>query len=594
MKPQTKKQKRNLIILVIFFSAFSGLGYALNMYFNIFDINNILFALICGVVGILFRLMHKDDDRKYRRGVEHGSARWGRPEDIAPFIDPNGRNNIILTDTESLSMQTHLPQPKQKYERAKNVLVIGSVGTSKTRGFGIPNILQMHSSYVITDPKGEIHHKTKKILKKYGYSVRFLDLKNFNRSMGYNPFDYIVDEKDPAKLADIIVNSTIASAKEKGGGDRFWIDGEKMLYTAIIGYIKFFLPDKSQHNFRTMVNMIRSIKVKETSSSKKYGQDNSENYVIDCFENMRRAMPNHAAVISYDFFMQGADKTLQSFIISCGARLYPLFSEQVLNTLSTDQMSLGTIGDRKTALFIITDATSKTYHFIAAMLYSQMFSTLRDVAETKYEHQGRHLPVHVRCILDEFANMGRIPEFENVISYVRSYRISVNIILQSLSQLKSAYKDDWHTIIGNCQSKLFLGGDDEETLKYFTRVLGKETIDTIDNSQSTGKTGSSSKQYKKQGRELMTTDELARLDGDKCILVLSGTYPFLSRKYRIEKHPRYREMEALNKGTNLIKKPPQSSTSKPPQKRPTSYPSQSKNRQKPQPKQNTRQKPLHK
>ncbi|MCL2854877.1 MAG: type IV secretory system conjugative DNA transfer family protein [Defluviitaleaceae bacterium] len=389
-----EKLKREIITNLIVFVVFAFISFYVNSVFEIVLMNNFWLAGIVGIAAVMLRVLGRDK-RKYRKGVEHGSARFGTKEDIKPYMDKDFRQNIILTATEGLTMNPRPVNPK--YGRAKNTLIFGGSGSGKTRFYVIPNILQMHSSYVITDPKGEIFHSLGKLLKQYGgYDVRVLNLKNFGASMGYNPFDYIKTENDVRKVVDVLVGST--SKKKEGGSDGdFWVDGEKLLYTAVIGYIKFFVKDKSLHNFNTMIDMITSMEVRENDPDFKNDVDKD-------FEAMANVYPNHSAVLAYKSFKQGAGKTLKSFLISCGVRLAPFYPMDVRKTLIHDQMKLETIGDRKTALFIITDATSKTYHFIAAMLYSQMFSALKDRAETKYLNQGQRLPVHVRCILDEFAN----------------------------------------------------------------------------------------------------------------------------------------------------------------------------------------------
>ncbi|MCL2574898.1 MAG: type IV secretory system conjugative DNA transfer family protein [Defluviitaleaceae bacterium] len=552
---------------IVIFAVFGLLSVYLNTTFNLMAIDNVILAVIVGTTAVLLYIFTKDK-RKYRKGIEHGSARWGAREDIFPFMDfyspqtpkntsntksslstkptkppkviiPNkiAKSNIILTATEGLTMTSRPKLPK--HGRNKNVLVFGGSGSGKTRFFGMPNIMQMHSSYVITDPKGELYLFLSKLLKRFGYDVRVLNLKEFDKSMGYNPFDYINKEDDILKVVNVIQNSTTENTKSSADGD-FWTKSEKLLYMALIGYIKFHVKDKTLHNMNTLVDMVTKMEVRENDETFKSQIDKD-------FERIAEMHPNDFAVRQYRKFKQGAGKTLKSIIISCGVRLSVFDIAAVRRVMEQDQMKLETIGDRKTALFIITDDSDTTYNFIAAMLYTQMFNVLINRAETKYASNGNRLPIHVRCILDEFANLGKLPNFQRLISTIRSREISACIIVQSLSQIKEIYKDSMNTIISNCDSKLFLGGDDEETLKYLTRVIGKETIDTMDNSETKGKSGSFSKQYKKQGRELMTTDELARLDGGKCVYILRGVPPFLSEKYDIEAHPVYPFMQKLNK-----------------------------------------------
>jgi len=551
-----EKQKREIISNAIIFAMVAFVVFYINFTLQLVQFNNFILAGATATAFVSIRVMGKDK-RKYRRGIEHGSARWGTSEDMKPYMDTNPRQNVILTATEGLTMNSRPDIPK--YGRNKNMLVFGGAGSGKTRFFCVPNIMQMHSSYVITDPKGELFYSLGKVLEKVGgYDVRVLNLKDFGASMGYNPFDYIKTEDDILRVVNVLQSSTTENTKSSDDGD-FWTKSEKLLYMALIAYIKFHVKDKTMHNMNTLVEMVTSMEVKE-------GDENYKSMVDREFERIEDLYPDDFSVRQYKKFKQGAGKTLKSIIISCGVRLAVFDIQAVRDVMEKDEMKLETIGDRKTALFVITDDTDSTYSFIATMLYFQMFSTLVNRAESKYRFRDGRLPVHVRCILDEFANLGKIPNFHRLIATIRSREISACIILQNLSQLKAVYKEHMNTIIGNCDTKLFLGGDDEETLKYLTRVMGKETIDMMDNSETKGKSGSFSKSYKKTGRELMTADELARLDGGKCLLILRGVPPFLSDKFDVTTHPVYRMM---NGG---IKKPSKGSNTKPRQQKATPRP----------------------
>ena len=493
-----------------------------------------LFDLAVGVAGaVALRLMvycKSKNAKKYRRGVEYGSARWGGPKDIAPYIDPVFDNNILLTQTERLTMNNRPKDPKTA--RNKNVLVIGGSGSGKTRFFVKPNLMQCVSkdyptSFVITDPKGSLIGEVGQLLVRCGYRVKVLNTINFSKSMRYNPFRYIHSEKDILKL----VNTLICNTKGEGekSAEDFWIKSERLLYSALIGYIWYEAPD-DEMNFTTLLEMINASEAREDDPE-------FQSPVDQMFERLEEKDPEHFAVRQYRKFLLSAGKTRSSILISCGARLAPFDIREVRELMEDDELELDTIGDQKTALFLIMSDTDTTFNFILAMVQSQLINLLCDRADDKY---GGRLPVHVRLILDEFANIGQIPNFDKLIATIRSREISASIILQSQSQLKTIYKDAADTIVGNCDSTLFLGGKEKSTLKEISELLGKETIDSFNQSENRGSQVSHGLTYQKLGKELMTQDELAVMDGGKCIFMLRGVRPFLSNKYDLTKHPNYK------------------------------------------------------
>ena len=485
--------------------------------------------LLIGIAGaVIVRLIiyvKGKNAKKYRKGMEYGSARWGTAEDIKPYTDPVFENNIPLTQTERLTMNSRPKQPK--YARNKNILVIGGSGSGKTRFFVKPSLMQMHSSYVVTDPKGTVLIECGKLLQRGGYRIKVLNTINFKKSMKYNPFAYLRSEKDILKL----VNTIIANTKGDGekSGEDFWVKAEKLYYTALIGYIWYEAPDEEK-NFTTLLEMINASEAREDD-------EDFQNPVDLMFERLEEKDPEHFAVKQYKKYKLAAGKTAKSILISCGARLAPFDIKELRELMETDEMELDTIGDRKTALFVIISDTDDTFNFVVSILYTQLFNLLCDKADDVY---GGRLPVHVRCLLDEFANIGQIPKFEKLIATIRSREISASIILQSQSQLKAIYKDNADTIIGNCDTTLFLGGKEKTTLKEISEILGKETIDSFNTSETRGRELSHGLNYQKLGKELMTQDEIAVMDGGKCILQLRGVRPFFSDKFDITKHPKYK------------------------------------------------------
>ena len=463
--------------------------------------------------------------KKFRQGVEYGSARWGTPADIKPYVDEKDDNNIILTETERLTMSSRPKNPK--YARNKNILVVGGSGSGKTRFFVKPNIMQLHSSYCITDPKGTLLVECGNLLAKAKYQIKVLNLINFKKSMHYNPFMYIHSEKDILKL----VNTIIANTKGEGdkSGEDFWVKAEKLYYQALIGYIWYEAPE-DEMNFSTLLEMINASEAREDD-------ENFKNAVDLMFDELAQRKPDHFAVRQYAKYKLAAGKTAKSILISCGARLAPFDIRELRDLMSYDELELDLLGDRKTALFIIIPDTDDTFNFVASIMYTQLFNLLCDRADDVY---GGRLPVHVRCLLDEFANIGQIPKFDKLIATIRSREISASIILQSQSQLKAIYKDNADTIIGNCDTTLFLGGKETTTLKEMSEMLGKETIDLYNTSDTRGTNRSYGLNYQKTGKELMTKDELAVMDGGKCIMQLRGVRPFFSNKYDITKHKRYK------------------------------------------------------
>jgi len=482
--------------------------------------------LVGAAIGGGFRLLmyiRSKNAKKFRHGTEYGSARWGKPEDIAPYKDPEPRKNVILTATESLTMESRPANPK--YARNKNVLVVGGSGSGKTRYFIKPNLLQMHSSYVVTDPKGELLGSTGKALYQSGYDIKVLNTINFKKSMHYNPFKYIHSEKDILKLVTALISNTKGEGK---GNDPFWEKAETLLYTALIGYIYYEAPPEEK-NFSTMIEFINAFEVREDD-------EDFKNPVDRMFERLKKRNPNHFAVRQYAKFKLAAGKTAKSILVSCGARLAPFDIAELREITSYDELDLDTLGDKKSALFLIMSDNDPTFNFLIAMVYTQLFNLLCEKADDVYH--GR-LPVHVRCLIDEAANIGQIPNLEKLVATIRSREISACLVLQTRSQLKAIYKDHADTIVGNMDSQLFLGGSEPTTLKDLSAALGKETIDTYNTGETRGRDENHSLNYSKLGKDLMSIDELAVMDGSKCILQLRGVRPFLSDKYDLTKHPNY-------------------------------------------------------
>ena len=470
--------------------------------------------------------------KKFRQGKEYGSARWGNRKDIEPYMDEKFQNNILLTKTERLSMNGRPSNPK--YARNKNVLVIGGSGSGKTRFYVKPNLMQMHSSYCVTDPKGTIVLECGKMLEDNGYEIRILNTINFKKSMKYNPFSYIHSEKDILKLVQTIIANTKGEG-EKAGED-FWVKAEKLYYTALIAYIYYEAP-KEEKNFATLLDMIDASEVREDD-------ENYKNPIDRLFEALEKKEPRHFAVKQYKKYKLAAGKTAKSILISCGARLAPFDIQELRDLMSEDELELDCLGERKTALFVIISDTDDTFNFVVSIMYSQLFNLLCDKADDVY---GGRLPVHVRFLLDEFANIGLIPKFEKLIATIRSREISASIILQAQSQLKAIYKDNADTIIGNCDSTLFLGGKEKTTLKELSETLGKETIDLYNISETKSNQNRFAMNYQKTGKDLMSQDEITVMDGGKCIFQLRGVRPFFSDKFDITKHKNYRLLEDYDK-----------------------------------------------
>ena len=473
--------------------------------------------------------------KKFRKNLEYGSARWGKPEDIAPYVDPKFENNVILTQTERLMMSNRPKDPKTA--RNKNVLVVGGSGSGKTRFFIKPNLMQCQSkdypvSFVVTDPKGSIAVECGKLMLRNGYKVKIFNSINFKKSHHYNPFAYIHSEKDILKLVTTLIANTKGDGKS---GDDFWQKAETLLYTALIGYIHYEAPEEEQ-NFATLIEFINAMEVREDDET-------FENNVDLAFKELAQREPNHFAVRQYKKYKLAAGKTAKSINISCGARLAPFDIQELREITMYDELELDTLGDRKTALFLIMSDTDSTFNFLISMIYSQLFNLLCEKADDVY---GGRLPVHVRCLIDECANIGQIPNLEKLMATIRSREISACLVLQAQSQLKALYKDNADTIIGNCDSSIFLGGKEPGTLKELNQALGKETIDTFNTGESRGREVSHSLNYQKLGKDLATIDELAVLDGGKCILQLRGVRPFLSDKYDITKHPNYKYLSDAN------------------------------------------------
>ena len=551
MTAADKKKIISNLPFLIFFWIFDKLSYAVRL-----SEENILISVVKGVseltkapllsfhladisVGILGTLavkgilyLRSKNAKKFRKGIEYGSARWGTADDIKPYIDKNFYDNILLTQTERLTMNSRPKNPK--FARNKNVLVIGGSGSGKTRFFVKPNIMQMHSSYVVTDPKGTLLVECGKMLQKNGYKIKSLNTINFKKSLHYNPFAYIRSEKDILKLVNVIIANTKGDG-EKSGED-FWVKAELLLYCALIGYIYYEAPEEEK-NFTTLLDLINASEAREDD-------ENFKSPVDMLFDRLAEREPEHFAVKQYVKFKQAAGKTLKSILISCGARLAPFDIKELRDLTEYDELELDTLGDEKSALFVIISDTDDTFNFIVAIMYSQLFNLLCDKADNEY---GGRLPVHVRCLLDEFSNVGQIPKFEKLIATIRSREISACIILQAQSQLKAIYKDNADTIIGNCDTTLFLGGKEKSTLKELSETLGKETIDMYNTSETRSNQNSYGTNYQKLGKELMSQDELSVMDGGKCILQLRGVRPFLSDKYDITKHSRYKMLSDDNK-----------------------------------------------
>jgi type IV secretion system protein VirD4 len=486
-----------------------------------------IFDLMMGIaVGSVIRLavyLKGKNAKNYKHNVEYGSARWGKPADIEPFVDKEFSQNVILSQTERITMNSRPSQPK--YARNKNVLIVGGSGSGKTRFWLKPNLLQMHSSYVVTDPKGSIACECGNALLKNNYRIKVFNTINFKKSMHYNPFSYIHSEKDILKLVTTLIANTKGESK---GGDDFWLKAETLLYTALIGYIHYEAPEEEQ-NFSTLLEMINAMEVREDDEEFK-------NPVDLMFEELEKQNPDHFAVRQYAKYKLAAGKTTKSILVSCGARLAPFDIKELRDITAYDELELDTLGDKKTALFLIMSDTDGTFNFLISMIYTQLFNLLCEKADDVY---GGRLPVHVRCLIDECANIGQIPNLEKLVATIRSREISACLVLQAKSQLKAIYKDNADTIIGNMDSQIFLGGSEQTTLKDLNASLGKETIDMFNTGESRGSNMSYNLNYQKLGKDLMSIDELAVMDGSKCIVQLRGVRPFLSDKYDITQHPNY-------------------------------------------------------
>ena len=508
-----------------------GFSIAFNSPLPSFYPQDLLVGIVFATTIRLVVYIKGKNAKKYRKGIEYGSARWGNAGDIRPFADPVFRNNVILTQTEKLMMSNRPKNPKNA--RNKNVLIVGGSGSGKTRFWLKPNLMQCHSSYVVTDPKGSIVVECGKLLQREGYKIKILNTINFKKSMHYNPFAYIKSEKDILKL----VTTLIANTKGEGkAGDDFWVKAETLLYTALIGYIYFEAPEHEQ-NFSTLIEFINASEVREDD-------EDFKNAVDLMFDTLEEKDPEHFAVRQYKKYKLAAGKTAKSILISCGARLAPFDIRELRELTAYDEMELDTLGDRKTALFIIISDTDDTFNFLVSMAYTQLFNLLCDKADDVY---GGRLPIHVRCLIDEAANIGQIPKLEKLMATIRSREISACLVLQAQSQLKALYKDNADTIIGNCDSMIFLGGKEKTTLKDLSETLGKETIDMFNTSDTRGSQRSYGLNYQKLGKELMSMDELAVMDGGKCILQLRGVRPFLSEKYDITQHPNYKYLSDFDK-----------------------------------------------
>ena len=485
---------------------------------------DLLVGLCCGAAMRLAVYLKGKNAKKYRHGMEYGSARWGTPKDIEPFMAPKFEDNIILTKTERLMMSNRPPDPKNA--RNKNVLVVGGSGSGKTRFWLKPNLLQCHSSYVVTDPKGTIVLECGNVMLKNGYKVKILNTINFKKSMHYNPFAYVHSEKDILKLVTTLMTNTKG---EGSGGDPFWEKSERLLLTALIAYLHYEAPVEEQ-NFATLLEMLNTMQVLEDD-------EEYQNPVDLLFEELGKKKPNSFAVRQYKLYKLAAGKTAKSILISCGARLAPFDIQELRDLTMYDELALDTLGDKKTALFLIMSDTDSTFNFLISMVYTQLFNLLCDKADDVY---GGKLPIHVRCLIDECANIGQIPNLEKLVATIRSREISACLVLQARSQLKAIYKDNADTIVGNMDSQIFLGGSEPTTLKDLSEMLGKETIDAFNTSDTRGNSPSYGTTFQKMGHELLSRDELAVLDGGKCILQLRGVRPFLSDKYDLTQHPNYK------------------------------------------------------
>ena len=508
-----------------------GLEKAFSSFLPSFHPTDLTIAIIMTVSIRLFVYLKSKNAKKYRKGVEYGSARWGNAKDIKPYVDPVFDKNVILTQTESLTMNNRPKDPKTA--RNKNVLIVGGSGSGKTRFWLKPNLMQCHSSYVVTDPKGSIVLECGKLLQRKSYNIKILNTINFKKSMHYNPFAYIRSEKDILKLVTTLITNTKGDGK---GGDDFWVKAETLLYTALIGYIYYEAP-KEEQNFNTLIEFINASEVREDD-------EDFQNPVDIMFENLEKKNPQHFAVRQYKKYKLSAGKTAKSILISCGARLAPFDIKELRDITAYDELDLDKLGDKKTALFIIISDTDATFNFLVSMCYTQLFNLLCDKADDVY---GGRLPVHVRCLIDECANIGQIPNLEKLMATIRSREISACLVLQAQSQLKALYKDNADTIIGNCDSMVFLGGKEKTTLKDLTETMGKETIDSYNTSDTRGSQRSYGLNYQKLGKELMSMDELAVMDGGKCVLQLRGVRPFFSEKYDITKHPNYKYLSDYDK-----------------------------------------------
>ena len=485
---------------------------------------DLLVGLCCGAGLRLAVYLRGKNAKKYRHGMEYGSARWGTPKDIEPFMAPKFEDNIILTKTERLMMSNRPPDPKNA--RNKNVLIVGGSGSGKTRFWLKPNLLQMHSSYVVTDPKGSIVVECGNALLKNGYKLKILNTINFSKSMHYNPFAYVHSEKDVLKLVTTLMTNTKG---EGSGGDPFWEKSERLLLTALIAYLHYEAPVEEQ-NFATLLEMLNTMQVLEDD-------EEYQNPVDLLFEELAKKKPNSFAGRQYKLYKLAAGKTAKSILISCGARLAPFDIQELRDLTMYDELQLDTLGDKKTALFLIMSDTDSTFNFLISMVYTQLFNLLCDKADDVY---GGKLPIHVRCLIDECANIGQIPNLEKLVATIRSREISACLVLQARSQLKAIYKDNADTIVGNMDSQIFLGGSEPTTLKDLSEMLGKETIDAFNTSDTRGNSPSYGTTFQKMGHELLSRDELAVLDGGKCILQLRGVRPFLSDKYDLTQHPNYK------------------------------------------------------
>jgi len=526
-----------------------GISMAFENIMPSFHPIDLLVGIAAGVIIRLVVYFKGKNAKKFRKNLEYGSARWGTREDIAPFMDPVFENNVILTQTESLMMSNRPKEPKNA--RNKNVLVIGGSGSGKTRFFLKPNLMQMHSSYVVTDPKGSVVCEVGKLLERNNYKIKIFNTINFKKSMHYNPFAYIHSEKDILKLVTTLITNTKGDGKS---GDEFWTKAETLLYCALIGYIHYEAPPEEQ-NFTTLLEFINAMEVREDDEEYK-------NPVDRMFEELEAREPNHFAVRQYKKYSLAAGKTAKSILVSCGARLAPFDIAELREITMYDELELDTLGDKifvnpnnkkdtrfyKTALFLIMSDTDSTFNFLISMIYTQLFNLLCEKADDVY---GGRLPVHVRCLIDEAANIGQIPNLEKLVATIRSREISACLVLQAQSQLKALYKDNADTIIGNMDSRIFLGGSEPTTLKELNQSLGKETIDTFNTGESRGREVSHSLNYQKLGKDLATIDELAVLDGGKCILQLRGVRPFMSNKFDITKHPNYKYLSDADPRNNF-------------------------------------------